>query len=108
MSLKSRRFARGPLVSVGALVLAAASVVLTPASADTPHPTVVSDNPANYTPALVEVGGQPKPIVDAIAVSGNLVAAGGRFTTLTQDGTTSTSARTWCSSTPTTATCGRP
>jgi hypothetical protein len=88
MSLKSRRFARGPLVSVGALVLAAASVVLTPASADTPHPTVVSDNPANYTPALVEVGGQPKPIVDAIAVSGNLVAAGGRFTTLTQDGTT--------------------
>ena len=38
--------------------MAAASVVLTPASADTPHPTVVSDNPANYTPALVEVAGQ--------------------------------------------------
>ena len=40
---------------------------------------VVIDNPANYTPSLVEVAGQPKPIVDAIAVSGNTVAAGGRF-----------------------------
>jgi hypothetical protein len=88
MSLKPRRVLRGPLVAAGALVLAATSVALTPASADTPHPTVVSDNPANYTPALVEVDGQPKPIVDAIAVSGNTVAAGGRFTRLTQGGTT--------------------
>jgi hypothetical protein len=93
MSLKSRRFVRSsfvrsPLVAIGAVALAAASVALTPASADIAQPTVVSENPANYTPDLVEVAGQPKPIADAIAVSGNTVVAGGRFTTLTQDGTT--------------------
>ena len=49
---------------------------------------MVSENPSNYTPSLVEVAGQQKPIIDAIAVSGNTVAAGGRFTRLTQGGTT--------------------
>ena len=88
MAMLSRRVLRAPLVSAGALVLAAVSVALTPAAADTPHPAVVSDNPANYTPALVEVGGQPKPIADAIAVAGNTVAVGGRFTQVSQGGTT--------------------
>ncbi len=88
MSMLSRRVLRAPLISAGALVLAAVSVALTPAAADTPHPTVVSANPANYTPALVQVTGQPKPIADAIAVSGNTVAVGGRFTRVTQNGQT--------------------
>ena len=88
MSLLSRRVLRAPLVSAGALVLAAVSVALTPAAADTPHPTVVSDNPANYTPALLQPAGQPKPIADAIAVSGNTVAVGGRFAQVSQNGTT--------------------
>ena len=88
MSLTSRRFVRGPLVAVGAFALAATSVALTPAEADTPQPTVVSDDPVNYTPSIVEVAGQQKAIVDAIAVSGNTAFAGGRFTTLTQGGTT--------------------
>ena len=88
MSMLSRRVLRAPLVSAGALALAAATVALTPAAADTPHSAVVSENPANYTPALVQVTGQPKPIADAIAVSGNTVAVGGRFTRLTQNGET--------------------
>ena len=88
MSLGTLRILRSPWVAAGVLALTVASVALTPASADTPHPAVVSDNPANYTPALVHVDGEAKPIADTIAVSGNTVAAGGRFTTLTQDGTT--------------------
>ncbi len=88
MSLGRLRILRSPWVAAGVLALTVASVALTPASADTPHPAVVSDNPANYTPALVHVDGEAKPIADTIAVSGNTVAAGGRFTTLTQDGTT--------------------
>jgi hypothetical protein len=89
MSFFSRRSSlRAPLLGATLVAVAAAAAGLAPASADTAQPTVVSANPANYTPALVEVGGQPKPIVDAIAVSGNTVAAGGRFTRLTQGGTT--------------------
>ncbi len=88
MSLTSRRVLRGPLVAIGSLALAVTSVALTPAMADTPQPTVVSDDPANYTPSLVAVAGQPKPIVDAIAVAGGTTFAGGRFTQLTQGGTT--------------------
>ncbi len=88
MFMLSRRVLRAPLVSAGALVLAAVSVALTPAAADTPQATVVSDNPANYTPSLVQPAGQPKPIADAIAVSGNTVAVGGRFTQVSQGGTT--------------------
>ncbi len=88
MSYVSRRFVRAPLIGATLVAVAAAAAGLTPASADIPHPAVVSDNPANHTPSLVAVAGQPKPIVDAIAVSGNTVAAGGRFTTLTQGGTT--------------------
>ena len=86
MSLLSRRILRGPLIAVGALALAVTSVALTPASADTPHGDVVSDNPANYTPSLVEIAGEQRPIVDAIAVSGDTVAAGGRFSHVTQGG----------------------
>jgi hypothetical protein len=88
MSYFSRRFARAPLIGATLVAVAAAAAGLTPASADVPHPAVVSANPANYTPSLVAVADQAKPIVDAIAVSGNAVAAGGRFTTLTQGGTT--------------------
>ncbi|MGH3347905.1 MAG: delta-60 repeat domain-containing protein [Nocardioides sp.] len=88
MSYFSRRIARASLVGATLVAVAVTAAGLAPASADTPHPAVVSDNPANYTPSLVEVAGQPKPIVDAIAVSGNTVAAGGRFTTVTQGGTT--------------------
>ena len=88
MSYFSRRFVRAPLIGATLVAVAAATAGLTPASADIPHPAVVSANPANHTPSLVAVSGQPKPIVDAIAVSGNTVAAGGRFTTLTQGGTT--------------------
>ncbi len=88
MSYFSRRILRAPLIGATLVAVAAAAAGLSPASADIAHPTVVSENPANFTPSLVQVTGQPKPIVDAIAVSGNTVAAGGRFTRLTQGGTT--------------------
>ncbi len=88
MSFVSRRILRAPLVGATLVAVAAAGAGLAPASADTAQPTVVSENPANSTPSLVGVEGEPKPIVDAIAVSGNTVAAGGRFTRLTQGGKT--------------------
>lgn len=83
MSLFSFRAVRAPFLAATLLAVMWAAVGLAPASAEIPHPDVVSDNPANYTPSLVQVGGQPKPIVDAIAVSGDTVAAGGRFTQTT-------------------------
>jgi hypothetical protein len=88
MSYFSRRIMRAPLIGATLVAVAAAAAGLSPASADIPHPAVVSANPANFTPSLVQVAGQAKPIIDAIAVSGNTVAAGGRFTRLTQGGTT--------------------
>jgi len=88
MSLSSRRIVRAPLIGATLVAVAAAAAGLSPARADTQHPAVVSANPANFTPALVEVRGQPKPIIEAIAVARNTVAAGGRFTRLTQGGTT--------------------
>ncbi|HEX6151331.1 MAG TPA: delta-60 repeat domain-containing protein, partial [Nocardioides sp.] len=88
MSSFSRRVLRAPILGATMVAVAAAAAGLAPASADVSHPAVVSANPANYTPSLVEVAGQPKPIVDAIAVSGSTVAAGGRFTRVTQGGTT--------------------
>ena len=50
------------------------------------QPAVVSENPANFTPSLVDTGAGYKPIVDAIAQSGNTMFAGGRFARLTQGG----------------------
>src|SRR5688572_21119642 len=88
MSFVSRRILRAPLIGATLVAVAAAAAGLAPASADIAQPTVVSENPANSTPSLVAVSGQAKPIIDAIAVSGNTVAAGGRFTRLTQGGAT--------------------
>lgn len=48
---------------------------------------LVSENPADYTPSLVDTGGD-RPIVDAITQSGDTAFAGGRFTRLTQGGQT--------------------
>lgn len=69
-----------------ALMTLAVGLVMQPAVADTPHPAVVIENPVNYTPSLVPVDGQPKPIVDAMAVSGDTVFAGGRFTQIEHAG----------------------
>jgi len=49
------------------------------------QPTLVSENPADDTPALVDTG-TDKPITDAIAVAGDTVVAAGRFTRVTQGG----------------------
>jgi hypothetical protein len=51
----SRRILRAPLVGATLVAVAAAAAGLAPASADIPHPTVVSENPANFTPSLVAV-----------------------------------------------------
>ena len=88
MSFFSRRITRAPLVGATMLAVSAAAAGIAPASAEISQPTAVSTNPANWTPSLVPVDGQPKPIVDAIAVAGNTVAAGGRFTRVAQGGTT--------------------
>ncbi|QZY29303.1 hypothetical protein [Nocardioides coralli] len=67
-------------LAVAGLAATVAVVVAPVAAADIPHPTVVIENPVNHTPELVAVPGTAKPIVDAIAVSGDTVFAGGRFT----------------------------
>ncbi len=88
MSFFSRRITRAPIIGATLLAVSAAAAGLAPASAEISQPAVVSANPANWTPSLVPVAGQKKPIVDAIAVAGNTVAAGGRFTRVTQGGAT--------------------
>ncbi|QZY29304.1 hypothetical protein [Nocardioides coralli] len=84
MKRRLTRHGRRATALVAAATLAVTAVGT--ATADTPHPTVVSENPANWTPALVRVDGQAKPIVDAITVAGGTVFAGGRFTRVTQGG----------------------
>jgi hypothetical protein len=51
------------------------------------QPAVVSENPVDYTPSLVDTGGA-KPMADAITQSGATAFAGGRFTQVTQGGQT--------------------
>ena len=72
------------------LALAAALVIAMSPSARgaVQQEAVVLENPANYTPSLVDTGAGYKPIVDAIAQSGDTVFAGGRFARLTQGGQT--------------------
>jgi hypothetical protein len=70
------------------VVVATAAVMGSTAAADVPHPAVVIEDPVNHTPSLVREDGEPKPIVDAITVSGNTVIAGGRFTQVSQGGQT--------------------
>ncbi len=72
------------------LALAAALVIAMSPSAwgAVQQEAVVLENPANYTPSLVDTGAGYKPIVDAIAQSGGTVFVGGRFERLTQGGQT--------------------
>ena len=87
MSLFSFRAIRAPMLAASLLAVGGVAAGLVPASAAIDHgDQVVIENPVNFTPALVEVAGQPRPIVEAIAVSGNTVAAGGRFTQVSQGG----------------------
>jgi hypothetical protein len=62
----------------------AATVPVTQAS-EYAHPTVVSTDPVNWTPHLVEVTGQPKPVALSVAEAGNRMIVGGKFTTV-EDG----------------------
>ena len=69
-----------------ALVLTAVGVA---DASDFEHTTVVSTNPVDWTPDLVEVSGQPKPVAYSIAEAGNQMVVGGRFSRVEQNpGTT--------------------
>lgn len=73
---------------LGPAGLAVIGLLLTPALAyaGVPHDRVVSADPVDHTPQLVKTDGVPRPHVDAIALSGNAVYAGGLFDTVSKDG----------------------
>jgi hypothetical protein len=50
------------------------------------HSSVVSPNPADYTPVLVRPSGTARPHVDAIGQAGNTIFAGGFFTRVEKSG----------------------
>ena len=80
MKLGSR--ARALCVLSTALVMAAATAAAGGPAAnasDYVHPTVVSVDPANWTPNLLAVTGQPKPVAYSVAEAGGLMVVGGRF-----------------------------
>ncbi len=80
-------------ISVARLVAVATCALLAvPAAAtasDYTHPTVVSSTAVTWTPHLVVVPGQQKPVAYSIAEAGNLMVVGGRFSTV-ENGTRTT------------------
>jgi hypothetical protein len=70
-----------------ALLIPAALLGATPAVADTAHPAVVSANPVDFTPHVLDG------TVWAIAVVGDTVVVGGSFTKVTNSARTQTYAR---------------
>ena len=67
MSLFSHRAVRAPFLAAVVVAVAASTAGLPPASAALEQGQVVIEDPVNYTPSLVAVDGQQKPIVDAMA-----------------------------------------
>ncbi len=78
LSRTSRALCTAAAVSAAAL---AATVPATQAS-DFTHRTVVSEDPANSTPHLVAVTGQPKPVALSVAAAGDRMVVGGKFSTV--------------------------
>ncbi len=74
-----RRSVLATTATVAALALAGAAI---PAHADYSHPAVVSDKAATWTPNLVVVPGEKKPVAYGIAEAGSLMVVGGRFSTV--------------------------
>ncbi len=70
---------RRTILAATAAAIALAGAV-SPASADYVHPTVVSATAVTYTPHLVVVAGQEKPVAYGIAEAGSLMVVGGKFT----------------------------
>jgi beta-propeller uncharacterized protein DUF5122 len=66
----------GRLLAAAAAVLTALAGGITPATADLAQPTVVSENPVDYTPHVLDG------TVWAMAVVGNTVVVGGSFTSV--------------------------
>ena len=68
---------------LAALLVAAATTVLVGSSAaSVEQPDVVSVNPANYTPDIIDSGPGPKPRVDSIDQRQHTIYAGGVFDTV--------------------------
>jgi hypothetical protein len=61
-----------------------------PATGSIAQSRVVSDDPANFTPNVVEGGGVSQTSVDAVAQFGNTLYAGGNFRTVQSGGSTLT------------------
>jgi hypothetical protein len=61
-----------------------------PATGSIAQPRVVSDDPANFTPNVVDGGGVTHTSVDALAQAGNTLYAGGNFVTVQSGGSTFT------------------
>ena len=84
-----RRPTRPSRVLATAAVLSVATLApsLSAAQAsEVTHPAVVSANPVDWTPNLVAVSGQPKPVALSVAEAGDRMVVGGRFSAV-EDGT---------------------
>src|SRR5215204_1047352 len=71
-------------LAIGALFGSAA------ATGSIAHPRVVSDDPANFTPNVIDGGGVSHTSVDAVAQLGDNLYAGGNFRLVERNGTTFT------------------
>jgi hypothetical protein len=69
-------------LAIGALYSSA------PATGSIAQPHVVSEDPANFTPNIIDGGGVDKTSVDALAQLGNTLYAGGEFRLVQKGGTT--------------------
>src|SRR3712207_300251 len=77
-----------PRVVATAVVLATtalASAVPATRASEVTHPAVVSTDAVDWTPHLVAVPGQPKPVALSVAEAGDRMLVGGRFTAV-EDG----------------------
>ena len=70
--------------ATAALALVLTTVGIADAS-DFEHATVVSEDAVDWTPDLVEVSGQPKPVAYSIAEAGDQMVVGGRFSRVEQN-----------------------
>ena len=87
MAYRSRKVLVATIVVAGAIFPAAS------AQGSLSQPSVVSDNPANFTPNIIDDAVVPKSSVDALVQVGNTMYAGGAFNSVQDSSRTNTVTR---------------
>jgi hypothetical protein len=84
---------RSRKVLIATIVVVGVTVPAVSAQGSLPHPSVVSDNPANYTPNIIDDTEVPKSSVDALVQIGDTMYAGGAFNSVQDSSRTNTVTR---------------